>query len=95
VSDGQSPPGRGGHLSERERTRIEGSFGAVLVLLLVTVFFSISAPDEPWAELATAVVLAITLSITMLASGARRRIGHGRFPDALGRTRTCASQLVQ
>jgi hypothetical protein len=72
VSNVQRPPGRRDELSERERTRIEGSFGAVLVLLIITVFFSISAPDEPWAELATAVVLAITLSITMLASGARR-----------------------
>jgi Ion channel len=74
VSDVQSPPGRRDQLSERERTRIEGSFGTVLILLIITVFFSISAPDEPWAELATAVVLAIALSITMLASGARPRI---------------------
>ena len=74
VSDGHSTPERGDQLSERERSRIEGSFGAILVLLIITVFFSISAPDEPWAELATAVVLAITLSITMLASGARRGI---------------------
>jgi len=59
-------------LSERERTRIEGSFGTVL--LIITLFFSIAAPDNPWAELATAVVLAITLSITMLASGAQPRI---------------------
>jgi hypothetical protein len=74
VSDIQRLPGRRDQLSERERTRIEGSFGTVLVLLIITVFFSISAPDEPWAELATAVVLASALSITMLASGARRRI---------------------
>jgi len=74
ASDGHSTPERGGQLSDRERSRIEGSFGAILVLLIITVFFSISAPDEPWAELATAVVLAITLGITMLASGARRGI---------------------
>lgn len=74
MSDGQSQPERQGQLSERERTRIEGNFGTVLGLLIITVFFSIAAPDKPWAELAIAVVLAASLSITMLASGARRRI---------------------
>ena len=74
MSDEQSQPERRGQLNERERTRIEGSFGTVLVLLIITVFFSISAPDKPWAELAIAAVLAASLSITMLASGARHKI---------------------
>lgn len=43
----------------------------VLLLLIIAVFFSISAPDEPWALLATTVVLALTLSIAMWASGVR------------------------
>ena len=43
----------------------------MLLLLIITVFFSISAPDETWAWLTTAVVLAVTLSIAMLASGAQ------------------------
>ena len=46
----------------------------VLILLLVAVFFSISAPDEPWAVLLTIVVLAANLSIAMLASGARPKV---------------------
>jgi hypothetical protein len=35
------------------------------------VFFSIAAPDGPWAFLLTTVVLATTLAIAMLASGVR------------------------
>ena len=46
----------------------------ILVLLLITVFFSIAAPDEPWAWLATVVVLAATLRIAMSASGARPNV---------------------
>jgi hypothetical protein len=46
----------------------------VLLLLIATVFFSISAPDEPWAWLATAVILAANLRITMLASGVRPKV---------------------
>jgi hypothetical protein len=38
------------------------------------VFFSIAAPDEPWAWLATAVILAINLRTAMLASGASSKI---------------------
>jgi hypothetical protein len=38
------------------------------------VFFSISAPNEPWAWLATAVLLAANLRITMLASGVRPKV---------------------
>ena len=61
-------------LSERERTRIEGRFGTVLLLLIVTMFFSIAAPDEPRAWLATTVVLATNLSISMWASGVRPKV---------------------
>lgn len=60
--------------SARERTKIPNRFGRVLLLLIVTVFFSISAPDEPWAWLTTAIVLAVTLSIAMLASGAQPKV---------------------
>jgi hypothetical protein len=74
VSDGQRPPEQRGQLSEHERTKVEGRFGMVLLLLIVTVFFSITAPDEPWAGLATVVVLAANLSIAMLASGARPKV---------------------
>jgi ion channel len=74
VGDGQRPPERRGRLSQRERTRIEGSFGVVLLLLLMTVFFSISAPNGPWAQLLIAVILAANLSIAMLASGVRRKV---------------------
>jgi hypothetical protein len=45
-----------------------------LVLLIITVFFAISAPDEPWAWLATAVVLAANLRTAMLASGAQTKV---------------------
>ena len=63
---------RDGGLSERERTKIEGRFGNVLALLFVAVFFSIAAPEGPWAFLLTTAVLATTLAIAMLASGVRR-----------------------
>jgi len=43
-----------------------------LVLLIITVFFSISAPNEPWAWLATTVALAASLLVALLASGAQR-----------------------
>jgi Ion channel len=58
---------------ERELSRIRDQFGVVLVLLIVTVFFSISAPNERWAWLATTTTLAATLTLAMVASGARRR----------------------
>jgi voltage-gated potassium channel len=74
VSDRQRQPEPQGQLNERERTEIRDRFGVVLLLLIGTVFFSISAPDEPWAWLATAVILAANLRITMLASGVRRRV---------------------
>lgn len=67
----QPQPERDGRLSERERTKIEDRFGRVLLLLVITVFFSIAAPDEPWAWLATALILATNLRIAILASGVR------------------------
>ena len=58
----------------REKTEIRDRFGVVLLLLIATAFFSISAPNEPWAWLATAVLLAANLRITMLASGVRPKV---------------------
>ncbi len=74
MSDRQRHPQRRGQLGERERTKIEGRFGIVLLLLIIAVFFSISAPDRPWTQLLITVVLAANLSIAMLASGARRKV---------------------
>ena len=74
MSDGQCPLERDGRLNERERSKIEGRFGTVLLLLTTAIFFSISAPDEPWAFLTTTLVLAVNLSIAMWASGARPRV---------------------
>ena len=74
MSDRQRQPEQHDRLSERERTKIEGRFGMVLLLLIIAVFFSISAPDEPWAQLATTVVLATILSIAMWASGVRPKV---------------------
>jgi hypothetical protein len=70
----QHLPEREGRLSERERTRVEGRFGMVLLLLIIAVFFSISAPNEPWVLLMTTLVLAASLSIAMLASGAQPKV---------------------
>jgi hypothetical protein len=72
VSDRQRPQERDVRLSER--TKIEGRFGMVLLLLIIAVFFSISAPDEPWALLVTTVVLALTLSIAMWASSVQPKV---------------------
>src|SRR3954468_15627502 len=68
MNDGQTQPEQHGQLSARERTKIQDRFGRVLLLLIITVFFSIAAPDEPWAWLATTVVLAVNLRTAMLAS---------------------------
>jgi voltage-gated potassium channel len=57
---------------EREWSRVRDHFGVVLLLLIITVFFSISAPNEPWAWLATTATLAATLTLAMLVSGARK-----------------------
>ena len=69
----RSQPQRTALVEERERSRIRDHFGVVLVLLIVTVFFSISAPNEQWAWLATTATLAATLMLAMLVSGARTR----------------------
>jgi Ion channel len=45
-----------------------------LLLLIIAVFFSIAAPDGSWTLLLTTIVLAITLSIAMLASGVQRKV---------------------
>jgi hypothetical protein len=37
-------------------------------------FFSISAPNEPWAWLATTVTLAASLRVAMVASGAHPKV---------------------
>ena len=41
---------------------------------MITVFFSISAPNEAWAWLATTATLAASLTVAMLASGAQTRV---------------------
>jgi hypothetical protein len=74
VSERQHPQERGGQLSERERTKVEGRFGMVLLLLILTVFFSISASNEPWVQLLITVVLAANLGIAMWASGVRPKV---------------------
>jgi hypothetical protein len=71
MSDRTHQPERHTQLSERERAKIQDSFGMLLVLLLISVFFSIAAPTEPWAWLTIVVMFAATLSIAMWASGAR------------------------
>lgn len=76
MSDRRTPLERDGQLSERERTRIEGRFGLVLLLLILVVFFSIFAADEPWVQLLIALVFATNLSIVMLASGVRRKVAR-------------------
>ncbi|MDQ3285990.1 MAG: potassium channel family protein [Actinomycetota bacterium] len=74
MSEEQTQPQPQGLLSEREKTPIRDRFGVVLLLLIATVFFSIAAPNEPWAWLATSVILAANLRITMLASGVSPKV---------------------
>lgn len=74
MSDRHRQPERRDRLSESERTKIQDRFGRVLLLLISTVFFSIAAPDEPWAWLATAIILAANLRIAMSASGAQPKV---------------------
>jgi voltage-gated potassium channel len=74
VGSRRSKPRRTVGAEEREWSRIRDQFGVVLVLLIVTVFFSISAPNEPWAWLATSATLAATLTLAMIASGAHKRV---------------------
>lgn len=73
-NDSQRQPEQRARLSERDRTKIQDRFGRVLLLLIITVFFSIAAPDEPWAWLATTVVLAVNLRTAMLASSVRPNV---------------------
>jgi hypothetical protein len=58
----------------REWSRIRDQVGVVLVLLVVKVFFSTSAPKEPSAWLATTATLAATLTLAMVASGAQKGV---------------------
>ncbi len=89
-------PKRAGQAGERERSRIRDQFGLVLVLLMITVFFSISAPNEPWAWLATTVTLAASLMVAMLASGAQRKIVRGGMVlTAIGIGASIAIALTQ
>jgi voltage-gated potassium channel len=74
VGSRRSQPQRTARADEQERSRIRDHFGVVLALLIVTVFFSISAPNEPWAWLATTATLAATLMLAMLVSGARKLV---------------------
>jgi hypothetical protein len=74
VSGGQYPHEQDGRLDERERTKIEGRFGVVLLLLIIAVFFLISAPRGVWVQLLITVVLAVNLSIAMVASSARPKL---------------------
>jgi hypothetical protein len=71
---GRSRPELAVRADERERSRIRDQFGVVLVLLMITVFFSISAPSEPWSWLATTATLAASLTFAILASGAQTRV---------------------
>ena len=71
MSEVRCQPERPRPPSGREQAKILDRFGIVLLLLITTVFFSIAAPDEPLAWLATSVVLAINLRIAMFASGVR------------------------
>ena len=73
MGDGRRPPESDGGLTARERAGVEGRFGVVLLLLLVAVFFSVSAPEGSWSVLLTTVLLAFSLAVAMRASGARAR----------------------
>ena len=70
----RSKPQRTVGAEERERSRVRDQFGIVLVLLIVTVFFTISAPNDPWAWLATTATLTASLTLAMVASGAQKRV---------------------
>ena len=74
MNDSQRQPKVRAGFSEVERSRIQDRFSIVLALLIITVFFSISAPNEPWAWLATTVALAVSLMVAMIASGAQTKV---------------------
>jgi lysylphosphatidylglycerol synthetase-like protein (DUF2156 family) len=84
VGGKRSQPERARHVAEHERSRIRDQYGVVLALLIVTVFFSVSAPNAPWAWLATTATLAASLMFAMLASGAQRRVRNGMVLAAVG-----------
>jgi hypothetical protein len=62
---------------ESERSKIRDRFGFVLLLLMATMFFSIAAPNEPWAWLITTLSLAVSVMVAMAASGARAMVVWG------------------
>jgi hypothetical protein len=81
-----------------ERSQIRDQFGVVLVLLMVTVFFSISVPNEPWPWLATTATLAASLTVAMLASGAQTKVVRAEMALAaagLGMSTVIALTQVQ
>jgi hypothetical protein len=106
VGKGGGRSGPRARLSERDRTKIEGRFGLVLLLLTATVFFSVPAPDGPWAQLVIALVLAANLGIAMRASGVRPKalrawlgfaalgVGASAFVAATQEARTASGYLA-
>src|SRR5215207_11067498 len=95
MNDGQGQSKQRERLSERQRTKIQGRFGTILLLLIATVFFSIAAPDEPWAWLATALVLAANLRTAMLASDARPKVVRAWSVVASSRRRPVMNALTR
>lgn len=96
MDSGRTKPHRILRAGEREWSQIRDQFGIVLLLLIVTVFFSISAPNEPWAWLATTTTLAATVTLAMIASGARRRtVGAGITLAASGLVMSTVIALTQ
>jgi hypothetical protein len=96
VSDRQRQSKGQARFSEHERSRIRDRFGFVLVLLIITVFFSVSAPNEPWAWLATTVAVAASLMVAMVASGAQPKVVRtGLVVAAIGIGASIAIVLTQ
>ena len=92
----RSKPQRTVRAEEREWSRIRDQFGVVLVLLIITVFFSISAPNDSWAWLATTATLAATLTLVMVTSGAQKRaVGAGIALAASGLGMSTVIALTQ
>jgi len=96
VGSRRSKPQRTVRAQECEWFRLRDQFGVVLVLLIVTVFFSISAPNESWAWLATTATLAATLTLAMVTSGAQKRVvGAGIALAATGLGMSTVIALTQ
>jgi cobalamin synthase len=72
LDDGHRPPESDGGLTARERAKVEGRFGAVLLLLFAAVFISVAAPNGSWSVLLTTVLLAASLAVAMRASARGR-----------------------